>query len=127
VADRSPFERLDFIYMPSSDVARDLAFYRDVLGGEVVFAIEALGTRVAQLKLAEHGPRLLLAGHLQGETPILDYRVGDFGGALAELERRGADIERRFGIPHGPCATLRTPGVDRLAVYDSPVPMPTGT
>jgi hypothetical protein len=44
--------------------------------------------------------------------------VGDFDGALAELERRGADIERRFGIPHGPCATLRTPGVDRLAVSE---------
>jgi hypothetical protein len=44
--------------------------------------------------------------------------VGDFDGALAELERRGADIERRFGIPHGPCATLRTPGVDRRAVYE---------
>jgi hypothetical protein len=40
VADRSPFERLDFTDMPSCDVARDLAFYRDVFGGEVVFAIE---------------------------------------------------------------------------------------
>jgi catechol 2,3-dioxygenase-like lactoylglutathione lyase family enzyme len=40
VADRSLFERLDFTCMPSCDVARDLAFYRDVLGGEVVFAIE---------------------------------------------------------------------------------------
>src|SRR5680860_1265688 len=60
-ADRSPFERLDFTYMPSCDVARDLAFYRDVLGGEVVFPIEAIGTRVAPLKLAEHGPRQLLS------------------------------------------------------------------
>jgi catechol 2,3-dioxygenase-like lactoylglutathione lyase family enzyme len=40
VADRSLFERLDFTCMPSCDVARDLAFYRAVLGGEVVFAIE---------------------------------------------------------------------------------------
>jgi hypothetical protein len=40
VADRSAFERLDFTYMPSCDVARDLAFDRGVLGGEVVFAIE---------------------------------------------------------------------------------------
>jgi hypothetical protein len=43
VADRSPFERLGFTYMPSCDVARDLVFYRDVLGGEVVFAIERSG------------------------------------------------------------------------------------
>jgi catechol 2,3-dioxygenase-like lactoylglutathione lyase family enzyme len=118
VVDPPPFEGLDFIYMPSRDVARDLAFYRDVLGGELVFAIEAMGTRVAQLKLAEHDPRLLLADHLEGEAPILVYRVGDFDDALAQLEGRGAEIESRFGIPHGPCATLRAPGGRRLAVYE---------
>ena len=59
------FDSLDFLYMPSRDVVADLAFYRDVLGGEVVFAIEA-----------------------------------------------------RFGIPHGPCAAVRTPGGQRLALYE---------
>jgi catechol 2,3-dioxygenase-like lactoylglutathione lyase family enzyme len=118
VTDRPPFGRLDFIYMPSTDVARDLVFYRDVLGGELVFAIEAMGTRVALLDLAESGPRLLLADHLEGEAPILVFRVDDFDAALAELESRGAEIESRFGIPHGPCATLRTPGVQKLAIYE---------
>ena len=32
------FEGLDFLYMPSADVARDLGFYTQVLGGEAVFA-----------------------------------------------------------------------------------------
>lgn len=33
-----PFEALDFLYMPSTDVAADLAFYTDRLGARVVFA-----------------------------------------------------------------------------------------
>jgi hypothetical protein len=32
----APLDSFDFLYMPSRDVVADLAFYRDVLGGEVV-------------------------------------------------------------------------------------------
>ena len=112
------FDQLDFLYVPSRDVAADLAFYTDELGGEVVFAIEAFGTRVAQVRVTEGGPRLLLAGHLEGEAPVLVYRVGNLDEAIAALERRGAEIEARFGIPHGPGATLRSPGGQRLAIYE---------
>jgi catechol 2,3-dioxygenase-like lactoylglutathione lyase family enzyme len=112
-----PFEALDFVYMPSPDVARDLVFYRDVLGGEVVFAIEAFGARVAQVRVCDGGPRLLLADHLEGEAPVLVHRVADLDAALAGIERRGFEVGDRFGIPHGPCAELRTPGGQRLALY----------
>jgi hypothetical protein len=104
--------------MPSRDVARDLAYYVDVLGGEVAFAIEAFGTRVAEVRLEAGGPRLLLAEHLEGEAPVLVHRVDDLDAAIGELERDGAEIEARFGIPHGPCAELRTPGGQRLAMYE---------
>ena len=114
----SPFEQLDFVYMPSRDVAADLAFYTDVLGGEVVFAIEAFGTRVAQVRLNEGGPALLIAEHLEGEAPVLLHRAGDLEAALDELEGRGLEVEERFGIPHGPGATLRSPGGQRLALYE---------
>jgi hypothetical protein len=127
VADGPRLERLDFIYMPSSDIARDVIFYREVLGGELVFAIGAMGTRVAALNLAEPGPRLLLAEHLEGEAPILVYRVRDFDAAVALLRDRGAEIESRFGIPHGPCATLRKPAASGLRSTSSPAPRPTGT
>jgi hypothetical protein len=108
----------DFLYMPSTDVARDLGYYRDVLGAEVVFAIEAFGTRVAQVRLSEGGPCLLLAGHMEGEAPVLIHRVDDLDSAVAELERLGATIEMHFGFPHGPAASLRTPGGQRLALYE---------
>lgn len=113
-----PFEELDFIYMPSTDVARDLGFYRDVLGGEVVFAIEAFGTRIAQVRISEGGPRLMLAGHLEGEAPVLVHRVAEFDAAIEALERHGLEVEARFGIPHGPCAAFRSPGGQRLAAYE---------
>jgi catechol 2,3-dioxygenase-like lactoylglutathione lyase family enzyme len=112
------FESLDFLYVPSSDVAADLAFYTGVLGAEVVFAIEAIGTRVAQVKLAEGGPRLLLADHLGGEAPVLVHRVRDFDAAIEMLTDRGLELEASFGIPHGPCATFRTPGGQHLAIYE---------
>jgi catechol 2,3-dioxygenase-like lactoylglutathione lyase family enzyme len=110
-------ESFDFLYMPSSDVARDLGYYRDVLGAEIVFAIEAFGTRVAQVRLTEGGPRLLLAGHLEGEAPVVLHRVDDLEATLADLRERGAVIEAEFGFPHGPAAELRTPGGQRLAFY----------
>jgi catechol 2,3-dioxygenase-like lactoylglutathione lyase family enzyme len=114
----SPFQQLDFVYMPSRDVAHDLAFYTDILGAEIVFAIEAFGARVAQVRLSEEGPRLLLADHLEGDAPVLVHRVADLDGTIAELEGRGLETEARFGIPHGPCAAFRAPGGQRLAVYE---------
>ena len=111
-------ESFDFLYMPSTDVARDLVFYSDVLGAEIVFAIEAFGTRVAQVRLTDGGPRLLLAEHLEGDAPVVLHRVADLEAAVAELKRRGATIEAEFGFPHGPAAALRSPGGQRLAFYE---------
>jgi hypothetical protein len=107
---------LDVLYMPSRDVAADLAFYRDVLGSRVVFAIEAMGTRVAEVAVAPEGPRLLLAGHLSGDAPVLLYRVDDLEATLVELS--GLEIEARIELPLGLCATLRTPGSQRLGLYE---------
>ena len=110
-------ERLDFLYVPCRDVAADLAWFRDVLGGTVVFAIEAFGTRVAGIRLTEDPPLVLLAGHLHGERPVLVYRVADLEAALAELGSRGWEREPSFEIPHGPCCPVTAPTGHRLAVY----------
>ena len=113
----APLGSQDFLYVPSTDVAADLGFYEGVLGGEVVFAIEAMETRVAEVRLTEDGPRLLLADHLHGEAAVFVYRVEDLDAALADLESKGLQSEGRFGIPHGPIATLRAPGGQRMALY----------
>jgi hypothetical protein len=113
-----PFERLDFLYMPSADVAADAEHFTDVLGARLEFAIEAFGARVAMVRLAEGGPDVLLADHLAGERPILVYRVPDLDGAMERLEAAGCDTGPRFGIPHGPCCSFATPGGHRIAVYE---------
>jgi hypothetical protein len=112
-----PFERLDFLYTPSSDVAGDLAYFVDVLGGRVVFAIDSMGTRVAAVQLSKDPPLVLLTDHLEGERPILLYRVEDLDAALADLESRGWARERSFEIPHGPCCSFRSPGGHRIGMY----------
>jgi catechol 2,3-dioxygenase-like lactoylglutathione lyase family enzyme len=111
-------EALDLLYVPSRDVEADRDFYRDVLGAEVVFAIEAMGTRVAEVSVSPDGPRLVLADHLTGEAPVLLHRVSDLGETLAQLTERGLRPERRVELPLGPCATFRSPGGQRLGLYE---------
>jgi hypothetical protein len=111
------FQSLDFVYMPSSDVAADMAYFTDVLGGSLVFAVEGMGTRVAMVAMTEGPPRVLLAGHLEGDQPVLVYRVADLEQAMQELAARGWERESSFEIPHGPVCPFRTPGGHRLAIY----------
>jgi hypothetical protein len=113
-----PFESLDFVYMPSGDVAGDLRHFTEVLGGELVFAIEAFGTRVAMVRMTPQAPAVLLAGHLHDDRPVLVFRVADLEGAVAAIEERGFEAGERFGIPHGPGCMLDAPGGQRIAVYE---------
>ncbi len=112
------FDRLDFVYLPSRDVAADLAHFTDRLGAEVAFAIERFGTRVAMVRLNADPPRLLLAEHLEGDQPVLVYRVSDLGRAIAELRARDVEVAAEFEIPYGPGAELANPGPQRLALYE---------
>jgi hypothetical protein len=112
------FQSLDFVYMPSLDPAAEARYFSETLGGELVFAIEAFGTRVAMVKLIEGSPALLFAGHLEGERPILVYRVADLDAAAADLRQRGCQVSEQFGIPHGPCCEVEAPGGHRLAIYE---------
>jgi hypothetical protein len=116
--DDVPFGSLDFVYHPSRDVKRDLAYFTDVLGGRLRFAVEGMGARVAAIELAPPPPLLLLADHVEGETPILVYRVGTLRAAMTRLERQGWQREQTFEIPHGPICSFRTPGGQRIAVYE---------
>src|SRR5260221_7264059 len=71
IAAASQFQSLDFIYVPSRDVAAEVVHLVSVVGAEHVFSIEAFGARVAMVRLAAGPPALLLADHLDGERPVL--------------------------------------------------------
>jgi hypothetical protein len=111
-------ESLDFIYMPSTDPAADLEHFEKTLGAEVLFAIEAFGTRVAMVQLTPDPPALLLAGHLHGERPVLVFQVASLDSAVADLEAAGGSAGPEFGIPHGEVRELEMPGGQRIAIYE---------
>jgi hypothetical protein len=113
-----PFEALDYLYMPSRDVAVDVRYFTEVLGGHLVFAIEGMGTKVAMIELTDDPPRLLLADHVAGDAPILIYRVASLADTAGELTMRGWQPEHTLEIPQGPVSTFRAPGQQRLAIYE---------
>lgn len=112
------FEQLDFVYMPSRDAASDAAYFTEVLGGRLVFAVAGMGTRVAMVELTDGPPRILLAEHLEGERPVLVYRVPSLAAALGDLEKRGWQREGSFEIPQGPICSFSAPGGQRVALYE---------
>jgi hypothetical protein len=114
----APFEQLDFVYMPSRDVASDLRYFSEVLGAEVVFAIDGMGTRVAMVKLSEAPPAILLADHVEGDAPILVYRVPGLRAAMNELKQRGWKKGRTLELPMGPACSFTAPGGQRVAMYE---------
>ncbi len=111
------FERLDYLYTPSRDVAADVAHFTGVLGGRLVFAIEGMGTRVAMVELSEGHPQVVLADHLDGDTPILVFRVADLETAARELQASVADPGHTLEIPQGPVRSFVAPGGQRIAIY----------
>lgn len=69
------------------------------------------------VRLAPDPPALLLAGHLDGDSPVLVYRVESLDQTVSKLARSGIEVRARFEIPHGPGVELRGAGPQRVAVY----------
>jgi predicted enzyme related to lactoylglutathione lyase len=112
------FESLDFLYIPTPNVPRAVDYYVSTLKAELVWKIRDGSTMVACLRVSATGPLLLLADHLEGEVPILIYRVEDLEARMADLRDRGWQPEGEpFEIPHGPCVTFRDPSGQRFALY----------
>ena len=89
-----------------------------MLGGRLLFAIAAMGTRVAMIELTPDPPKLVLAGHLDGDRPVLVYRVDDLDAATATLRDRGWDEGHGLEIPQGPVRSFVGTGGHRIALYE---------
>jgi hypothetical protein len=121
----NPFQSLDFLYIPTRDVAKDAADLTGVLGGRPIFAVDDGNTRVAMIALTPDPPHLLLTDHLEGERPILIYRVDDLDTAVALVKEAGWTSGEVFEIPHGPCCSFQAPGGHRIAIYQPSRPQAT--
>ncbi len=112
------FDSLDFLYIPTQDVAADATYFTEVLGGTLVFAIQEWNTRVAMVEMTAGPPHLLFTDHVDGERPILIYRVDDLDSTIERLQIAGWERQSVIEIPQGPCCSFETPGGHRVAVYE---------
>jgi hypothetical protein len=112
-----PFDQLDYLYIPSGDVAADAKYFSEVLGGQLLFAIDDGGTRAVMVKMTESPPRLIFTDHLEGERAIAIFRVPNLRTALKKMASRGWEKEGTFEIPQGPCCSFVTPKGQRVALY----------
>ena len=114
-----PFESLDYLYLPAPDIDAAVAFYTDVLGGELLWRIHEDATWVAAVRLANDGPAVVLADHLAPGHGLLIYRVRSLADAQRALVDRGWSAESpAFELPQGPCLVFRDPGRHRIAIYE---------
>jgi len=107
---------LDFVYCPSRDAAADLAHWTERLGATPVFAVERFETRVACVETGD-GPAVLFAEHLEGDRPVLLYRVDDLESAVAAYRADGVEVSEIFEFPFGEGVELVNPGPQRTAIY----------
>jgi hypothetical protein len=114
----APFLQLDYLYTPSKDVAADVRFFTESLGGMLAFSIDAMGTRVALVELTSGPPHIVLADHLDGDRPILVYRVEDLRAARAKLKGKGWKGPQGLELPMGPAVSFASPSGHRVAIYE---------
>ena len=115
----TPFESLDYIYVPAPDFEATVKFYTTALGGDLRWRIRDGEVWVAAVRVAGTGPTVLLASHLEPHQTILIYRVASIDDVGRRLTAAGwAEVEPRLEIPQGPCLVFRDPAGQRLAVYE---------
>jgi hypothetical protein len=81
-----------------------------------------MGARVAKIELTEGPPHILLTDHLDGDRPVLIYRVAALEKAVARLKKNGWTKGRNLELPVGPAFSLSSPRGHRIALYESARP-----
>jgi predicted enzyme related to lactoylglutathione lyase len=115
----APFESLDYLYLPATDIDAAVAFYANVLGGELLWRIREGSTSVAAVRLTADGPTVVLANHLTAGNGLLIYRVKNLADTRRALVERGWSSEAdSVEMPQGPCLVFRDPAGQRLAIYE---------
>jgi hypothetical protein len=106
-----PLGRLEYLYVASADVDRD------VLGAQVVWDFQEFGTRVAAVRLSERPPLYILAGHRAPPNVLPIFAVESLPKAEKALREKGwAPSSDRFEVPDGPCYLFKDPSGNELAL-----------
>ncbi len=114
----APFGPLTYLYVGSADTKKDLEFYTDVLGAELVWQFHGFGAHVAAVRLGE-GPLFLLADHRPAKSSIFIYRVDSLDATTERLEKQGW---KRSGepveVPDGPVLVLHDPTGNEIGLLE---------
>jgi len=114
-----PFATLAYLYVGTGDFERDLAYYRDVLGGQLVWNHTGFGAQVAAFRVGK-GPLLLLADHRPAPSCMPVFEVDDLKEAAKRLKKRGWKSDGgSFEIPNGPCYAFEDPSNNRFAIFEN--------
>jgi len=115
---KAPLGILRFLYVGSSDVAKDLDYYIRVLGAKKVWDFTSMGTRVAAVQVSS-GPLLLLAGHRPSPSVLPVFEVEDLKASAKEFKSRGWQPQgEEFEIPNGPCYLFKDPSGNQMAMFE---------
>lgn len=117
-----PFGRLAYLYVGTADFERDLAYYTDVLGAELLWNYHEFDADVAGLRLGE-GPQYLLADHRPAPSCLPLFEVPDLQAAAKGLRARGWKAKGdAFEIPPGPCYVFDDPSGNPLGIFENARP-----
>jgi catechol 2,3-dioxygenase-like lactoylglutathione lyase family enzyme len=111
--------RVNVIYLYVSDMARSLAFYRDLLGipmeGDEGWQEAMLGDTRFALHHAHEG-----IGDLSAGTIHVTLEVGDVDDAAARLRSAGVEVEETMREDWGAAVRVRDPDGYELYLFQPP-------
>jgi len=120
----TPFGTLAYLYVGTANFEKDRSYYRDVLGGELVWNLTGFGAHVAAFRLGP-GPLVLIADHRPAPSCMPVYEVDDLKEAARSLKKRGWKPDGgSFEIPNGPCYAFEDPSRNRFAMFENVRPRP---
>ncbi|MEY2434590.1 MAG: hypothetical protein QOC92_4315 [Acidimicrobiaceae bacterium] len=122
--DPFPLGRLVYLYMGSSDIRADLAWYDEVMGGDLMWHFEAFGADVAAVRVGPEGsPLVVLADHRPVPSCLPIWAVRSLSVTSEWLKATGwLESATRVGVPDGPCLVLHDRSGNELALLQQDRP-----
>lgn len=115
----APFNALAYLYLGTANFEEDVAYYRDILGAELVWNLTGFGAHVAAFRVGL-GPLLLIADHRPAPSCIPVFEVEDLKETAKALKKKGWKSDgRSFEIPNGPCYSFEDPSKNRFAFFQN--------
>jgi len=107
---------LRFLYVGTSDTARDVRWYVEKAGACKVWHLRAFGAEVACLDVGA-GPMLLLADHRPPGTVLPIYKVDDLKATVQAMQKAGWEPEGPlFEVLNGPCRMFKDPSGNEVCL-----------